>query len=220
MSGQVDGQTRHDACAMVEAQDRLALAARCRATMKKLPLAIVVLCGLTAATAAHAQEEPFTRRTGQAGGQVMFGAYVGQGDPNPYGFGLGAHAGYTFDFDLHLGGRFDYFFGGSDDTLVGEVSSNFLDLMFVAGYDIAAGEFFVVRPQLGLGWLWTRGEICSGTGCQDLEGDDEFNIAPGVRVLYEIAEPVYLTAELSYNNVFAERNVDGIVLGLGAGATF
>ena len=187
--------------------------------MNKLLVVALALCGVFAAAPARAQE-PFTRSTGQVGGQVMFGAYVGQDDPNPYGLGLGANAGYTLDFDLYLGGRFDYFFGGDDDTLVGEVSSNFLDLMFVAGYDIAAGESFVVRPQLGLGWLWTRGEICSANGCQDLDGDDEFNIAPGVRLLWRLFQPLYLTGEISYNNVFAERNVDGIVFAIGAGGFF
>lgn len=189
--------------------------------MKKLPLAALVVCSLFAAATAHAQEAPFTEATGQAGAQLNYGIYVGQGDPNPYGFGLGANGGYTFDFDFYLGGRFDYFFGGSDESSLGtEVSANFFELMLVGGYDIASTERLVIRPQLGIGWLWTHGEVCSDGVCQNLEGDDEFVIAPGVRVLYNIVEPVYLTAELNYNNVFSERNVDGIVFGLGAGATF
>lgn len=186
--------------------------------MKKLSLAAFVAAALFLAGTAHA-EDPFTRGRAQAGAQLHYGFFMGEGDPNPYGLGLGANGGYTFDSSLFVGGRFDYFFGGDEDTPTGEVSANFFQLMGVLGYDVGASERLVLRPQLGLGWVWTHGEVCSGGTCQDLDTDSEFTIAPGVRALYSL-DPLHLSAEVSYNNVFSERNVDSLFFGIGAGWTF
>lgn len=186
--------------------------------MNKVPLLTFLACCVVSTTASA--QEPFTKETFEVGGQVAYGFYVGQGDPNPYKFGLGANAGYTFASNLFVGARFDYFFGGDEDTLLGEVSSNFLSLMGVLGYDIEATSAIVVRPQAGVGVLWTRGDVCTSGGCQDLGGDGEFAIAPGVKGLLRIAGPVYIAGEVSYYNVFSERNVDGLALAIGAGGRF
>ena len=82
---------------------------------------------------------------------------LSDGEPNPWGSGLGLAAGYTLPNAIYLGGAFEYFFGGSADDVYGRrFSSNIWQLSAEGGYDLGLGEHFVVRPKLGFGLASAR----------------------------------------------------------------
>lgn len=69
-------------------------------------------------------------------------------DVNRFGALLGARGGVTLRAPrLHLGGSFVHFFG--EESNGSRYYTNTLD--FEVGYDVELGEWFVLRPELGLG---------------------------------------------------------------------
>jgi hypothetical protein len=189
--------------------------------MKRLT-SVVLALGLLAVAGTASAEEPFTANKPSVGGALKYGIYTGDGDLNPYGVGLGVNGGYTLDMGLFVGGAFDYYLGGSEDQeLLGtkvEANVNVYDLMGVVGYDIGVSPELVVRPQLGVGIAWAKGEVCLGNDCQS-DSESNFAIAPGAKILYSLGT-AYLSGEVSYTKIFQDENPDAIVLGIGAGAAF
>lgn len=170
-----------------------------------------------------AAEEPFTADKGQVGLQLMYGIDMEDGDLNPYGFGLAPQGGYTISPGVYIGGRFDYFFGGSEKVSVlgveAETSFNIYQFLLEAGYDVGLNEAMVLRPKLGLGFGKVSAEMCSGGTCIEADSDTEFVLSPGVNFLYNF-DPIYLNIDARYNMLMAEENSEAFVLGAGAGFVF
>lgn len=175
------------------------------------------------ATTAHA-EEAFTAGKAQIGGNVGYGIYVGEGNVNPYGFGLGAHGGYTLDMNLHLGASFEYFFGESQNVPGGSDSIKLWNLMFEPGYDIAIGDTMLIRPQLGIGLTNVSSEVCLNvpgvaSGCNS-DSTGRFAMAPGAKFMIDFGG-FYGMAGLRFHHIFTDGgNADALLLNVGAGAMF
>ena len=184
--------------------------------MKKLSIA--ALAAVTLAVSANANAaEPATAGKPNVGAALLYGIYTGDdnGDLNPYGIGFGVNGGYTLDMGLHVGAGFNYFLGDSTEVLGIEVETNMYQFMGIVGYDLGLMPELVLRPQLGIGMHWTAGSV---NGESDSESD--LAIAPGAKVLYDLGG-FYISGEAAYHHVFADDvNVDGFLLGVGAGLTF
>jgi hypothetical protein len=105
----------------------------------------------------RALAEPFTERRVGLGVGLDYGLYLGDAAhdiPTPYGLGLGARAGYTFDPNVFLGAELNYFFGASQRfPQYGDVEGSLRILQYgaQAGYDFGIGRCFALRPKLGFG---------------------------------------------------------------------
>jgi hypothetical protein len=176
-------------------------------------------------------QQAFTAGKPQLGARVGYGIYTGDelgGDFNPYGIGFGAAGGYTLDMNVHLGASFEYYLGASEDFPGGSASANIWNLMLEPGYDIAAGETLVIRPQLGLGLSSVNAEACVslppplGTGsevCGD-NSESKFAVAPGAMLLIDFGG-LYAQAGLRYHHIFVDDgNADALLINAGLGATF
>jgi hypothetical protein len=174
---------------------------------------------LSLAASAAAAEEPFTANKGQLGAQLMYGVDLEEGDLNPYGLGLAPQGGYTLGPGIYLGGRFDYFFGGSDEAAGLEVSLNIYQFLFEAGYDVGLTPNMVLRPKLGVGLGWGSAEACMDGVCADDESDTELALSPGANFLVEL-DPVYLNFDARYNAVMSDPEaIEAFVIGAGVGLT-
>jgi hypothetical protein len=160
--------------------------------MKRTILASTIAITLVCIGSTASAQEAFTRSKAQVSGNVALGAYMGDGDLNPYGFGLGARAGYTLEPNVYLGGLFNFFFGEEDETTVGVLgvsatareNVNAWVLQGEVGYDIAASSSIVLRPKLGLGVTQFSGEVCVegpvvGESCED-DSDGEVSFSLGL----------------------------------------
>ena len=200
--------------------------------MNKLSIAALTLLSLTVAAATASAETPATAERGQVGAALKYGIYMGdtgESDLNPYGIGLGVNGGYTLGFGLFVGGQFDYYFGGSEETEFAgstlEFNAKVFDFMGQVGYDIGLSPDFVLRPQAGVGLASFGGKICAGGRCESPDRESHFALVPGVKALYDVG-PVMLTGEASYQMVFVDEDGseasdgDAFVLGLGANLAF
>ena len=117
------------------------------------------------AWANRAPAEPFTERRVGLGVGLDYGLYLGDAAediPTPYGLGLGARAGYTFDPNVYLGTELNYFFGASQRfPQYGDVEGSLRILQYgaQAGYDFGLGRYFVLRPKLGVGAARVTAEV-------------------------------------------------------------
>ncbi|MEY4548820.1 MAG: hypothetical protein RL685_5015 [Pseudomonadota bacterium] len=168
--------------------------------------ASALLATLTVTSSASAL--PLLTLSGSARG--LYGSPTGDGDLNYYGPGLGLRLGVTVPGSLYLGGAFDYFFGESDTVLNQDVSASLLQLMGRVGYDLGLGPL-TLRPQLGFGYAQSDSEL------GPIESStSNFVIAPGLEFTFGLGL-LSIGAEASYNKVFADDEIDAIVLGLGLG---
>ena len=181
---------------------------------KFLPLGVPLLATsavlATLATASPASALPLLTLSGSARG--LYGSPTGDAELNPYGVGLGLRAGVTLPASLYLGVSYDYFFGESDSSAVGDVSLSLQQFMGRVGYDLGVGPL-TLRPQLGLGLAHTSSEL----GPVEASASD-FVVAPGVEFSFGLGL-LSVGAEVSYNKVFADDEVeaDAVILGLGLG---
>jgi hypothetical protein len=145
---------------------------------------LIRICGLaalmmTVTPSAFAQEAdaPDEDRRASVAALLGFGIDLTSDDFNPFGFGLGANGGYSFDSGLYLGGQFMYFFGESEDTAFGDVSANIVSLGVEGGYNLRFDPV-IVRPTLQMGAAFYNAD----------PGDDFSSVyfAPGVTVIYPI----------------------------------
>jgi hypothetical protein len=190
--------------------------------MKRLAISTLALTILTTGGLAQA-ESAFTAGKPSLAGHAQYGIFTGDGELNYYSLGLGLMGGTTLEPGVYLGGRFDYFLGGSEDTFSGELSVNIWQLMGEVGYDVRLGPEAALRPKLGLGVASVRSESCiSMMDVSSCGGDTEskFAVAPGAQLLYSLGL-VFISADARFNHVFVDDvNVDGFLLGAGVGAAF
>jgi hypothetical protein len=175
-------------------------------------LALASVFGVLGSTE-RAEALPLITLSGSLRG--LYGAPTDEAlDPSPYGAGIGLRAGVTLPASLYLGGSFDYFFGESIDTPLGDVSFSVLQLMAHAGYDLGLGPL-TVRPGLGLGLASLSGDTPVGDN-----SESDFVASPGVEAIIGLGL-LSVGAEARYNKVFSEGDVsaDAIVLGVGIGVS-
>jgi hypothetical protein len=199
-----------------------------------IALAAIVVATLTAGSALA--DPAFTSGTPQVGGGLQYGIFMGddQGDPpNPYNLGLNVRGGYTLDMGLYVGAGIDYFFGQEKDQdlpFVGTVTAsiNIWQLGAEVGYDLGLSPSMVLRPKLGLGYATATGKV-SGGGASSSSDETGLAITPGVQALFDMggwfldAEGRYNILSISTDNGTGgttDTDLAGLLLGVGAGATF
>jgi hypothetical protein len=153
-----------------------------------------------------ARQGPHTAGALQFGLGFRYGAMLNDGEPNPWGTGLGLNAGYTLPVGVYLGGNFEYFFGGSAETLGFKLKSNIWQLSAEGGYDIGLGENFVIRPKIGVGiaGLKTSFENCpAALDCQG-SSDTKPLVAPGATFML-FTSRISLSLDARYAMVFTDN---------------
>jgi hypothetical protein len=187
--------------------------------------AIALVCLASTAGAAEA----FTQEKGQVSVHLAGGIYMGDGDLNPYGVGLGARGGYTLHPGIYVGGLFDFFLGETDDTSVfgqtAEASANAWLIQAEVGYDIGVSPTIVLRPKAGLGVTTIESEACATvtvppfvppqTACSD-DSDGEFSFALGLEAPIAF-NGIFIAPEFRFNIV---DDASGLILAVGVGAAF
>ncbi|MEO8180187.1 MAG: outer membrane beta-barrel protein [Deltaproteobacteria bacterium] len=187
-----------------------------RSRKLKLPL-MALLPALSAAllvfgTPQTAKALPLVTLSGSARG--LYGSPTDDLRINPYGAGLGLRLGVTLPAALYLGGSFAYFFGESEQAVLGlEQSRSVLQVMAHVGYDLGFGPV-TLRPQLGLGLAQAHSEV------GDLsDSESDFALAPGAEFIFGFGL-LSISAEAGYDVVFAGADDAGAsawILGLGLG---
>jgi len=178
--------------------------------------------GAAAAPAEEAPPPPAGPHTAgalQLGLGFRYGALVSDGEPNPWGTGLGFDVGYTLPQAVYLGASFEYFFGGSIDSGVGSsLKSNIWQLSAEGGYDVGLGESFVIRPKVGVGIASARTsfEGCSaGVACDDTTKTKAL-IAPGLRFML-FTDRVSVSFDVRYALVVMDPSPKAVIFAAGIG---
>lgn len=173
------------------------------------------------AQATVTEEQPATR-SGPATANVVqlglgfrYGIELNDGDLNPWGAGLGIDAGYTLPSAVYVGGTFEYFFGGSIDSPLGEQKGNAWHLLGEGGYDLGLGENFVVRPKLGVGLGNLKTELCSDGDCKS-DSSTNFAMAPGVKLML-ITPRFGLSLDTRYAMIFGDETAKALIFTIGVG---
>lgn len=141
-----------------------------------------------------------------------YGIGIDTGGVNPYGLGFGVRGGYNLD-EIFLGARFVYY--------LGESSLNVWELGIEGGYDIDAGGV-TIRPGLGLGIANTSAPsiVVLGTTVGGGSSTDLY-IAPGVGVLGDVSENIFIGAEARFQLVLASGGTGkALILLANAGMRF
>jgi opacity protein-like surface antigen len=166
---------------------------------------------------------PHTANSLQIGLGFRYGALLSDGEPNPWGTGLGLSVGYTLPVAIYVGGNFEYFFGASSDDVPGlKVSSNIWQLSAEGGYDIGLGENFVIRPKIGLGIANAKSKIegcgitdyCSGDSASS--SDTKPLVAPGATFML-FTRHVSLSFDARYAIVLADPSAKALIFSAGIG---
>lgn len=128
----------------------------------------------------------------RVGGLLGGGGVVNREDgvSNPQGFGLGVQGGYTFDMGLYVGGTLLWFVGDKEDNLLFEGRFNNLQFSGDLGYDFELVDNLVLRPIVGLGVNRNKLRITAPT--DDTEADAGFMLAPGVELLFDVTDMIYV----------------------------
>ena len=174
-----------------------------------------------AASIAHA-EDPFTENSIQATGHAGYGIMIEDKEQDPYGFALGARAGYTLDPHVYVGANFDYFFGESQESPFGfsELSTNLWLLQAEGGYDFGLGDMIVLRPKVGVGIAHVSFGQCyplsPGTEeCEDLS-EVRLAVSGGAEALFNLGF-MFIVPEARFT--FVDEAM-GVIFMLGAAAAF
>ena len=146
-----------------------------------------------ASTGAHAQEfnaGPGPQNKISAG--LLIGYGVGFDEPNIWGFGLGARAGYNLN-QVYMGLRFMYNFGESYSDVIGlaEITANMWSLGIEGGYDFLVADKVTIRPELGLGLAMTTISADTDFGGGS-ESNSNFYMAFGAAALYDISPMLFI----------------------------
>jgi hypothetical protein len=181
-------------------------------------LSSVMCVGVLSLLAREASaNEPATAGSLQGGIGVRYGFELEDWDPNPWGAGIGAKLGYTLPNALYFGGTFDYFFGETQRETVSTYEYNLWQAMLEGGYDIAAGESFVIRPKFGAGFAASRWEVCvESSDCSEDTAHD-LALAPGIELILD-TEHFAVSVDARYDTVFVDgRTISAVMLGAGIG---
>jgi Outer membrane protein beta-barrel domain len=155
-----------------------------------------------------AQALPLLTLSGSVRG--LYGSAFGDPPLNPYGPGVGLRAGVTLPLALYLGASLDYFVGESDTIAGIDTSASLLQVLADVGYDAGLGPL-TLRPSLGLGFAQSSLEA---DGIDTSDGN--FVLSPGAELIIGLGL-LSVSGEVRYNKVFADGDVDGLILGVGIG---
>jgi len=168
------------------------------------------VAGGVCALAAPREAQALPLLTFSASLRGLYGSVSGDPDLNPYTAGLGLRAGVTLPASLYLGASMDYFFGESESVNGFDTSASVLQFLGNVGYDFGLGPL-TLRPLVGFGYAQRNVEL----GDQDVsEGD--FALSPGVEAIIGLGL-LSVGGELRYNKVFADDDIDAVIIGLGLG---
>jgi hypothetical protein len=177
---------------------------------------------LAAVTALAGAEDPFTEHKVQASGHAGYGLLVGDGELNPHAFGLGLRGGYTLDPHVYVGGLFDYFFGRSQESILGgnAVSARLWLAQAEGGYDLGLADWIVLRPKIGLGVARLSGQACYPVSAADevceSSGELRFAASGGAEALVDLGI-LFVAPEARFTFI---DQASGVFVGAGAGAAF
>ena len=182
---------------------------------------VALLLALGSATTAAAQNTALTAGKGTVSATLGYGIYVGEGDGNPYGLGLGVRGGYTLDMNLYVGGLFNFFVGETDSVGGVDSSARFIQIAAEVGYDIAV-ESVVIRPSLGIGAgifsVSTSGSV-AGVDLDSSDSETYLLLAPGANVIVPLGG-FFVGGELRYFWIPTEDYGDGLLIAANVGAIF
>jgi Outer membrane protein beta-barrel domain len=171
---------------------------------------LLAVAGGLCAVAAPREARALPLLTFSASLRGLYGSVSGEPDLNPYTAGLGVRAGLTLPSSFYLGASVDYFFGESESVAGFDTSASVFQLLGNVGYDFGLGPL-TLRPLVGLGYAQRNVDI----GDQDAsEGD--FALSPGVEAIFGFGL-LSVGGELRYNKVFADDDIDAVIVGLGLG---
>jgi len=173
------------------------------------PAAGALVLGGVMLVSEPAQALPGLTLWGSARG--LYGAALGDPELSGYGPGIGLRAGVTLPTSLYLGASYDYFFGESEDSILGDVSFSFSQLTGNVGYDLTAIPLLTLRPNLGLGLAFANAEFAG-----ESESESDFVLSPGLEAFVGLGL-LNINGELRYNKIFADGDTDAIVIGVGLG---
>lgn len=162
---------------------------------------------------------PHTAGAIQLGVGFRYGALLSDGDLNPWGSGLGLNVGYTLPQAIYFGGNFEYFFGESSALGAGVTAkTNLWQLSAEGGYDIGAGDNFVIRPKIGVGVASVKAgyDGCpGGPACETMTKTKPL-IAPGVTFML-FTKHVSLSLDMRYAHVMTDPTGQGLIFSVGIG---
>ncbi|HKP57316.1 MAG TPA: outer membrane beta-barrel protein [Polyangiales bacterium] len=166
---------------------------------------IVLACMFTfMAAGAHAQESSPASAQRPISLGILLGYSVAFDDPNWWGFGLGARAGYNLK-QIYLGVRFMYNFGESYSDPIGltDSTANLWDVGAEVGYDFVPIDKLTIRPELGLGVATTV--LSVDTDFADAsESRSKFSLSFGASALYDVTPSLFLGLNMRVPLVFAD----------------
>jgi hypothetical protein len=162
-------------------------------------------------------DDPATAGAIQLGLGFRYGIELNDGDLNRWGTGIGLDGGYTLPvLPIYVGGNIEYFFGGTLESPLGDVESNVWQVSAEGGYDIGIGDHFVIRPKLGLGYAFVRGEVCAPGGDCVSDSDSKPLLAPGAKLML-ILPKFQLDFDARYAIITSDPSAKAFIFSVGIG---
>ncbi len=149
----------------------------------------------------------------------LYGTPTRDQEVKPYGGGIGLSAGVTLPASLYPGASFDYFFGETEETQLGNITLSSYQLMADLGYDLSLA-LLTLRPSLGVGVFHLDGVADTNNSAFSAGGSDSptnLLVSPGAELLLGLGL-WSVSAEARFDKVFARDGYsDGIFVGAGLG---
>lgn len=127
-----------------------------------------------------------------------YGSLLEGGPVNPWGVGFGARGGYNLG-SVFLGARFVFY--------VGEEPSSVWEIGLEAGYDLREG-IFTARPGVGVG----LGSLSLASSPTTMESETELYFAPGLALLFDVAQDIFIGTEGRVQLLFAEPRREALIV--------
>jgi hypothetical protein len=164
--------------------------------------------------------QPASANVIQLGGGANYGVSMRAQKPNPWGLGLGLGVGYTLTSGLYTGARFEYFFGGEEESTTSSAQANIWDLFAEGGYDLGIGDGFVLRGKGDVGLANLSSKACvtsalTGTACTS-DSKSALMLGPGAAFLY-LSRSFSFTLDVRYDFVLTNPNQQGLIFTVGIG---
>jgi len=209
----------------VSAREQPALGGSPRRPFGRWALGCAALLLMSAAASAQEPASGGVAKPISAG--LLLGAGVALGeDYNPWGFGIGARAGYNYG-PIFVGGRFVFHLGTTASaTSAGfntiEIDYNLWELGVEAGYDLPLIERAIIRPGLllGIANLIQSSEAILFGGTAASGSEVKLLIAPGASALYDLTPDVYLGLDVRPQIVIGGGAIVGLALYANGGLRF
>jgi Outer membrane protein beta-barrel domain len=163
-------------------------------------------------------ESPATANSIQVGLGARYGIELDDsGHLNIWGTGIGVDGGYTLPNAIHVGADADYFFGDKEQGQGIDHAVNVWQAMAHGGYDLGLGNYFVLRPKVGIGPAGIMSKTCrTDFGCAS-HSETHFALAPGAAFIL-VTPKVSATVDVRYDMIFdVHVTFQALVIGAGVG---